>query len=113
MSSEDLSSLVTAQTEVIQTAEPKDTIGPLNMKNGKKGVLVFLNADPVLSDEDKVEYIIFTVYDLTEKIDELNKQEEDKSEVEELHEAETPRIKELPEDGDHRFTAEKIGFKSE
>ena len=114
--SEDLSLLVTAETELIQGAESRDNIGPIRLYNGKRDIIVFLSAIPVLDDDDHVQYIIFSVYDLTEKIDELRKNEEeaeDNSPENGLKKGNAPTIKEVPEDGHHRFTVEKIGYQSE
>lgn len=107
LDSEDLSVLVNAQTDLIQSAEAIDSIGPLELE-GKTEVLVLLNASPILNNDEYVEYIVFEVYDLTEKIDDLKEKKEGSSE-----DNINPRLEEIPDDAHHRFTVEKIGYQSE
>lgn len=111
LEADDLSSLVKALTEIIQTGESKDTIGPLQITNKNKSALAFLNAEPVLED-DHVEYIVFEVIDLTDKIDEL-KESDEQAEDSGIQKVQYPKIRELPQDGHHNFRVEKISYDSE
>ena len=100
INSKDLGKIVEAETEMIHKLEPQTGIGPIRMLRGNEEVLVLINGWPILSeDQEHLEYIIFEIVDLSEKIEELK--------------GESPSTEELHEYNEERMTAEKIGYRSE
>lgn len=129
VNSKDVSDFAAVHGKIIHDGEKMDGIGPFRILKEKKELLLLLKAEPVLDDDDKVEYVIFCVKDITEQAEELNNKgansvdavdkdasveegEDDDSKVEEDDESWLenlyPNIEELKKGGDGRFMV-KIG----
>lgn len=110
VNTKDLSELAQSYTKIIQSGEDLNGIGPFRILSQEKEKLVILNAHPHKNRQGKVEKIVFTVKDLTDKAEELN----ENPKTEEVPEGNWidrlyPKIEEI-ENSDAKLLVDKIGF---
>lgn len=112
INSKDLSDVVSDQTKIIQSGKSVTGIGPYRMIKGKKEVLLLLNAYPILDKDEKVSEIVFAVKDLTNQVEELNKEkpaEDEETWIDNIY----PKIKEMKDNSELKMVVDKISYKAE
>lgn len=75
INSRDLTDIFAHHTKMIQNRRSIKGMGPYRMLNDDEEILVLMSAYPILDDKDEVEKIIYTVRDLTQKVQELSEEE--------------------------------------
>ncbi|MFH1283968.1 MAG: PAS domain-containing protein [Candidatus Peregrinibacteria bacterium] len=73
INSKDMAEFVSSHSKLISEGEKLEGIGPYRISGNDGELLVMLSAYPVLNKKNKVIEIIFSAKDLTEQVEELNK----------------------------------------
>ncbi len=76
INSKDVSGFAAAYGKIIHDGKVEEGLGPYRVIEGKKELLLLFQATPVLDENEKVSYVIFSVKDITEQAEELNKKAE-------------------------------------
>ncbi len=76
INTKDLPEFVTSHLKLVQNPKLTEGMGPYRMVGEKKEILVLFNAYPVVDAEGKVEEIVFSIKDITEQAEEMNKDAE-------------------------------------
>ncbi|MFA6917642.1 MAG: PAS domain-containing protein [Candidatus Gracilibacteria bacterium] len=122
--SNDLADLASKHSKMIREEKDVDGIGPYRLyhKNSKGESLVMFNVHIILDNDKKPSEIVFSVKDITKKVDEMRvvkpEPENNSPKVfEVIPEPFTPKLdeedeKDTPRPGDTRMMVEKISFAS-
>lgn len=76
INTKDLPEFVTSHMKLVQDPKLTEGMGPYRMIGEDKEILVLFNAYPVVDAEGKVEEIVFSIKDITEQAEEMNKDAE-------------------------------------
>lgn len=105
VNSKDLSDFVSVHTKLIQNGKDLSGIGPLRMITGEKEKLLLLNAKLLKGKKSKIELIIFSVKDLTQKANELKNHSTEKNVTQSAEEEQGENDQKT--DGDNEEATEK------
>ncbi len=75
INTKDLPDFVTSYMKLVQEPKLTEGMGPYRMIGEEKEILVLFSAYPVVDIEGKVEEIVFSIKDITEQAEEMNKNE--------------------------------------
>lgn len=104
----DVSDAASLFTKLVQDKQKVNGIGPFRMIKGDSEILVLFNAVPIMGDHDKVSEILFSVKDLTDKVQDL-KNGEDNTDQKIWLEQVYPKIKELRDQTKIKMMVDKMG----
>lgn len=82
INTKDLPEFVTSHMKLVQKPKLTEGMGPYRMVGEKKEILVLFNAYPIVDIEGKVEEIVFSIKDITEQAEEMNKNEREVEDTE-------------------------------
>lgn len=112
INNKDLSEFFPKYTKIIQNGESIEGLGPYRMLKNDREIMVLLSAYPVM-ENDKITEIVFSLKDLTERIEEFNDygKENNEEEEEEKHWIRNlyPKIKDVKND-DIRMVVDRITY---
>jgi len=109
VNSKDVSALAAHHSKTVNHGESLEAVGPFRVLKGKKELLLLFNSTPVMNEDKKVEYVIFTTKDITEQAESLNKKENKAEENESENDVEDwiknlyPNFEEIKKSTDGRF----------
>ncbi|MFA7685176.1 MAG: PAS domain-containing protein [Candidatus Gracilibacteria bacterium] len=108
----DLADLASTHAKIVKNGNDSKGLGPyrLHKANGDQGPFVMLSTHSILDNEKKVVEIVFSLKDITDKLNEMQKETPIQEEV---HTKSSEEVT-LPEDdsrpGDTRLMVEKVSF---